>query len=356
MRWVSLVVACVAIALAGPRTGYAANDGALPIPDWTVRPSFGPKEKNQKEKALERCSAQLTNADRITIIYSLDRHYMWTFELSNPSWNFPKGSAFEIAFGSGNRSYFRQRVAALEPQLVRVLLPDSVNSFEAFRRLPRLDLVAGGLTSQFDLSYANQVLTTLVKCVQRYGTTPKTKAAVTAWLKSSPIGPSAGPSTDPNIQKEASGLAANIIAEADITKATNLKPNEIPPEASSDAAWKVGENFFTVSILSEGDIPEIGDLTDLIIGGDGQNCRGDFFSGAMLDVIETVNVARAYTNCQTLQASASVYYFVVPRKQGGLYLLKTIASGVEVTPTGEKNAKELDGKVRASFMAALAKL
>jgi len=280
---------------------------------------------------------------------------MWTFELSNPSWNFPKGSTFEVAFGSGNRSYFRQSVAALEPQLVRVLLPDSVNSFEAFRRLPKLELVAGGLTSQFDLNYGNQVLTALVKCVQRYGATAKSRAAVAAWLRS-PIGPAKRPSADPGIQKEASSLAANIVSEADITNATTLKPNDSLPEARSDAAWKVGEIIFTVSILSQGDMPEIGDLTDLIIGGDAQNCRGDFFSGAMLDAIETVNVARAYTNCQTPQTSASIYYFVAPRKQGGLYLVKTIANGVEVTPTGEKNAKDLDGKIRASFMAALAKL
>jgi hypothetical protein len=355
MRWVSLVLVCVSIAFSGSRTGLAASDDVSAIPDWTVRPNFSPKEKNQKERTLDRCSAQLTNADRITIIYSLDRHYMWTFELSNPSWNFPKGSTFEVAFGSGNRSYFRQRVAALEPQLVRVLLPDSVNSFEAFRRLPRLELVAGGLTSQFDLNYGNLALAALVKCVQRYGTTAKSRAAVAAWLKS-PIGPAAGPSADPEIQKEASSLAANIISEADITKATNLKPGEIPPEAASDAAWKVGTNIFTVSILSQGDIPEIGDLTDLIIGGDAQNCRGDFFSGAMLDAIETVNVARAYTNCQTAQTSTAIYYFVAPRKRGGVYLLKTIVSGVEVTPTGEKNSKDLDGRIRASFMAALAKL
>jgi hypothetical protein len=355
MRWVTFALVCVALALPGIRSGHAAIDGPSAIPDWIIRPNFNQKEKNQKDRTLDRCSAQLTNADRITIIYSLDRHYMWTFELSNPSWNFPKGSKFEIAFGSGNRSYFRQQVAALEPQLVRVLLPDSVNSFEAFRRLPRLELVAGGLTSQFDLSYGNQVLSALVKCVQRYGATAKSRAAVTAWLKS-PIGPAAGPSADPEIQKEAAGLASNIIAEADISKATNLKAGDFPAEAAGDSVWKIGQNILSVSVLSQGDIPELGDLTDLIIGGDAQTCRWDFFSGAMLDNIATVNVARAYTNCQTTQSSSSMYYFLVPRKQGGVYLVKTIASGVEVTPTGEKNAKDVDGKIRASFMEAVAKL
>jgi hypothetical protein len=46
----------------------------------------------------------------------------------------------------------------------------------------------------------------------------------------------------------------------------------------------------------------------------------------------------------------------MPRKQGGIYLLTSIATGVEVTPLAEKNAKEIDGKVRASITAALAKM
>ena len=63
--------------------------------------------------------------------------------------------------------------------------------------------------------------------------------------------------------------------------------------------------------MSKDEAPEIGDLTDLIIGGDAQKCRGEFFSGAALDVIATVGVARAYTTCQTQQATASTYYFAL---------------------------------------------
>ena len=92
--------------------------------------------QNQKEKQLDRCWAQLTNPDKITVIYSLDRHYMWTLELSNPSWNFPKGAAFDVAFGTGNRNTFRQRVTALDSKLVRVQLPDTVNAFEALPTNP----------------------------------------------------------------------------------------------------------------------------------------------------------------------------------------------------------------------------
>src|SRR5262249_42861918 len=101
---------------------------------------------------------------------------------------------------------------------------------------------------------------------------------------------------------------------------------------------------------------EIGDLNDLIVGGDAQKCRGDFFAGAMLDVVESQTIARAHTSCQTPQTETAIYYFAMPRKQDGLYLLKVVATGVEVTPVGERQLKELDATVRASITAALAKL
>jgi hypothetical protein len=64
----------------------------------------------------------------------------------------------------------------------------------------------------------------------------------------------------------------------------------------------------------------------------------------------------AYTNCQMEQAPMLTYYFIRPRKQGGLYLVTTTTSGVEITPTAEKNAREIDGRVRATIMTALAKM
>jgi hypothetical protein len=358
MRWVTALRICIAASLVSGGATQAANDISIRIGDWTLRPHFSEqKEKKQKEKRFGRCSAQQTNADRITIIYSLDSHYMWTFELSNPSWNFPSGSKFDVSFGNLERGFFRQRVAALDPQLVRVLLPDSVNSFEAFRRLFKLDVVAGGLTTQFDLAYANEVLLALTQCVTKFGTTAKSKAAVTAWLKS-PIGPAAAASPDPAILKETADLAAAIVAEGEIAKAGALKPNEVPDGMSGDTTWKIADNLLTISVLPKNEVPaEIGDLNDLIVGGDAQKCRGgDFFAATMLDVVESATIARAYTACRTQQAAMSTYYFAMPRKQGGLYLTKSIATGIEVPPTIERTIKELDAKVRNVINVALARL
>jgi len=349
MRQVSLFVLCAATNLFSIGIAGAANDGAFRISDWVGRAYW-----NQQEKQFDHCSAQLTNADKITIIYSLDRHYTWRLDLSSPAWNFTKGASFPVTFGLGNRRYFRQRAVATDAQLMRVQLPDSLTIFESLRRIIQIELVAGGLTSQFNMTFSNQVLTALTRCVVRYGASSRSRSAIAAWLKSS-ISAAAAVSSDPAIGNEAAALATNVMTEAAIPKAASLKPDEFPAGVTGDAVWKAGTILFTVSILPQNEAPEISDLPYLIIGGDAQKCRGDFFSGAMLDVIESLRVARAFINCQTQQATTSVYYLAVPRKQGGLYLLSTITSGFELAVPGEQTARDIDSKIRASITMALSK-
>ena len=86
MHWVTALRICVAASVLSGGVAHAANDGSFSVGDWIGRPRFTEqKDKRQKERRFDRCSAQQTNADKITMIYSVDSHYLWTFELSNPS-------------------------------------------------------------------------------------------------------------------------------------------------------------------------------------------------------------------------------------------------------------------------------
>ena len=348
MRWASLFV-LAAVNLSGSGIAYAAGDGEFRISDWVGRAYW-----NKQEKQLDHCSAQLTNADKITMIYSLNRQYVWSLELSSPAWNFTKGASFQIAFGLGDRGNLRAQTVATEAQLVQVQLPDSLALFESFRRTIEISFIAGGLTSRFDLAFNNQVLTALTKCVVRYGASPRSRAAISAWLKSS-VGPKSNTNNDASIHNEASALATNIMTEATIPKAASMPQNEIPRGLPGDAIWKVEKLLFTVSILSN-ETSALDDLPSLIIGGDAQKCRGDLFAGAIIDVVGTLRVARAITNCLTSEATTTVYYVAVPRKQGGAYLLSTVTNGFEIKALGEQTAEEVDSKVRAAIVVALSKL
>lgn len=348
MRRVSLVL-CAAIIFLGGGAVHAASNGDFRISDWTGRAYWNP------EKQFDRCSAQLTNADKITIIYSLDQQFKWSLELSSPTWHFIKGASFPVTLKFGDRGYIRQPAIATEAQIVRVQLPDSLSVFDALRSIIPLELVAGGLTSHFDLAANNQVLTALTRCVVRYGISSRSRAAIAAWLKSS-SSPASNINSDASIQNEAAALATNIMAETAIPNAAKLKPNEIPVGINGATVWKADKILLTVSIVPPNEAPEIGAFSSLIIGGDAQKCRGDFFSGAVNEVIGALRAARAFTSCQTPDAIVSVYYLTIPRKQGGLYLLATITNRYDIAIPGEQTARDVDSKIRDSIAIALAKM
>jgi hypothetical protein len=351
MRWVSLFALCAATCAATTlfdiESAGAANDGFFRIADWVGRAYWS------QEKQFDHCSAQLTNTDNITIIYSLDRQYKWNLELSSPAWNFVKGASFPVTFRFGKRGSIRQPAIATEAQLVRVELSDSLSAFESLRSIIQFELIAGGLNSNFNVAYNNQVLIALTRCAVRYSASSRSRAAIAAWLKSV-AGP--GSNIDPSIQREAATLATNIMTEAAIPKAASLQPNEVPAALTGDAFWRAGEFIFAVSVLSNKETSEIAELPSLIIGGGAQKCRGDFFSGAITDVIDALRVARAFTSCQTQEAATSVYYLIIPRKQGGLYLLATITNRFEITAPGLQTARDVDSMIRASINVALAKM
>lgn len=348
MPRIRLLILFAAIYLCGSGFANAATDSTFRIFDW-----LGSASWNKQERQLDHCSAQLTNADKITIIYSLDRQYGWSLEISSPAWNFTKGASFPVSFKIGEHGYFRFRAVAAEANLVQVQLPDSLAVFDAFRRAIQLGFTAGGLTSHFDLTYGPQVLMALTKCVVRYGTSSQRRAEISAWQKSF-----ADPKilNDASIHKEASDLAANVVMETQIPKASSLPQKDVPAGLVGDAFWKIGDIVFIVSILPQKEMSSFVNLPGLIIGSESAKCHGDLFSGAMTEVIAALRVARVITNCVTPQTATTTYYLVIPRKQGGVYLLATLTSGFEIAALGGPMAEEIDRRIRGSVNVALSKL
>ena len=137
MRRISPLVFSIAIYFFCTTAVYAAGDNQFRISDWEGRTYW----KKQDKKELDHCAAQLTNTDKLSIIYSLDADFVWSLEISSPAWNFVKGASFPVTFGLGNNGYFRQQAVATEAQLVRVQLPDSLTAFESLRRIIQFDLM-----------------------------------------------------------------------------------------------------------------------------------------------------------------------------------------------------------------------
>jgi hypothetical protein len=244
---------------------------------------------------------------------------------------------------------------ALDTKLVNVELPDSLAVFDSLRRAIQIGFSAGGLTSRFDLTYGPQVLMGLTKCVVRYEASPHNHKEIAAWLKTF-TNAKPGAADDASIRKEAIALAANVMTEAQIPKASSLPQTDVPAGLIGDAFWKIGNVIFSVSILPQQDISSFRNLPNLIVASEAIKCHGDLFSGGMIDVIGKTQAARVITNCVTPQESSTNYYLAIPRKQGGVYVLTTAINGFEMAGLGEQTAEEIDSRVRGSVNVAISKL
>lgn len=339
---------CVALMLSCSVAAHAAGDGSFRIFDWVGRAYW-----NKHEKQLDRCAAQTTNADKITIAYSLDRHYVWSLEFSSASWRFNKGASFEIAFGVGHARFVRLRAIAADPQTVRVQIPDSLSFFEALRKIFRIQLIAGGMRSRFDLVNNNQVLTALTQCVVRYGTSGKDRASIARWIKSSAAAAVAG--HDPAIRKEAEALVAKIMREAELPKAGKPAADETAGIAG-DAFGKIGKIVLGLTVVQKEDAPPLADVPALLAGADAQRCRGDYFSAALTGTVDKLKIARAFTSCLAQQAVKSAYYLAVPRKSGGIYVIALVTNDVDIVNADKLTGAEVDRRIRASIAIALEKM
>lgn len=348
MRRLKHALFCAALALSGSTAAHAAADGSFRIFDWVGRAYW-----NKQERHFDRCAAQWTNPDKITITYSLDRHYVWSLDLSNPAWRFSKGASFEIIIGLGNGRFLKQRATALDPQQVRVRIPDSLSLFETLRKIYRIELVAGGMRSQFNLMYDNQVLTALTQCVVRYGTSAKDRAAIASWVKIYAKAADAG--HDAATHKEAEAVAAGIMSAAELPKTGKLAPADTAG-LPGDAFRKLDKIIVSLTIVPRDETPGINELPALLIGADAHRCRGEFFSAALPDMIEKLRVARAFTSCLSQDTVRSAYYLAVPRKLGGIYLVAIAANDPDIVSAGKLTARDVDRRIRGSIAVALEKL
>jgi hypothetical protein len=343
-----LIILSVVGLVCGGQHVYAGAFGVFRIGDWT-----GNAYRNDRTREFEYCTAQSTSADGITIIYSLDRRYVWSFELSSPNWNFARGASFRIAFRLNKRESVGQRAYAITNKLIRVDFADSLGAFTELSRVLQMEVIAGGLALHFNLSYGPDVLVGLTRCVTRNEPLPRLKDM-------SPVLRASGSSTIVDGGSDAVALATTIIKLSTVKGAKLVRVEEVPSNLKANVFWKIDPVLFSASLLAPGQAPELNNLPSFVVSRDSQLCRGgEFFAAAtfqrsnLLKGSDAPLVARTYTFCQIPGTRTTVYYVATPRKKGGLYLLATIGRGSEFSPAIEQAAKDFDDDVLSVLKAAL---
>jgi hypothetical protein len=121
------------------------------------------------------------------------------------------------------------------------------------------------------------------------------------------------------------------------------------PELKADAVWVAADVIGTINVFPTIATKDLDEVRSIIIGGDAKTCKGTFFSGSIPDDGKDNQLTRVFTTCQVKETSTS-YYLAVPRKAGGVYILRTMT-----TAGPEKPAKEADASIRKAVFSAVPK-
>jgi hypothetical protein len=346
LRGLAFCLAAGWLSLSG-QIASAAVPRAVSVGNWSVRP-----QANKDMKQFDRCSASSTNATGVAISYVVNRNFIYRLAFSSPAWSFTKGSSFSIALKIGDSGYLRRHAVVSDADTLELEFVDSIALFHRLRMGGKLQVLAGALSIDFDLTGSNEALPALFRCIAQVAgpaMPSRVKNPVTL-----PAGTLQSPGNAAN-RTEAAALAAEIIDQTGVVGAQALQRGESPPGLRADYAWRAGPLIGTVLILQPETI-DINDLPRALINSDGRVCAGNFFLVSAPETIDQSPVARIFTSCQLPSAATvSTFYLAVPRTEGGLYVLATNTVGVELA-SDKQLLTEFDERLRSTIMAILAKL
>ena len=334
------VICGVTLALLG---GPAAADTLYEFPVGTW--SAGAYSK-QSSRQFNHCAAAANYNSGITMLFSVSRSYAWSMSFANRSWRLTQGQAYDIAFTVDQATPLRARAIAIGPNQVEVPLADSTELFQRFRQGNQLRVAAAGQVFAFNLTGTSQVLPALLRCVQANlqpaGTTTvaANPFAAPAPSNSASQRSNAGGQERPAAYRaEALSLAANILGSAGIVGFQIAEGDN----GFVDAAWRANRLFGMVRIEPK-EPPAL--ISAGMIAVDAAGCRSRFASGS-IPATDNNDVPRMFTKCGDGDQGYTVFYFILPRKAGGHYLIGTGTSGAD------EPARQVESDIRQATLKVM---
>ncbi len=339
MRWFMTFGAIAILALVG---GPALADTLYEFPVGTW--SAGAYSK-QSSRQFNHCAAAANYNSGITMLFSVSRSYAWSMSFANRAWRLTQGQTYDIAFTVDQTSPIGARAIAIGPNQVEVPLADSTELFQRFRQGYQLRVAAAGQVFAFNLTGTSQVLPALLRCVQaNLQPAGTTTVAANPFAAPTPAtrqpSNAAGQGRPAAYRAEALSLAANILGSAGIVGFQIAEGDN----GIVDAAWRADRLFGMVRIEPK-DPPAL--ISAGMIAVDAAGCKSKFASGS-IPASDSNDVPRMFTKCGDGDQGYTVFYFILPRKAGGHYLIGTGTSG-----GGEEPARQVESDIRQATLKVM---
>src|SRR5262245_1317212 len=334
-----LFAACAAVLAL---TGGLRNASAELIYNFHVGTWSAGAYTKQDAKQFNHCAASANYNSGILMSFSVSRTFAWSMAFAHRSWRLTQGQAYDIAFTVDQMTPLRARAIAVGPNLVEVPLADSTELFQRFRQGYQLRVAAAGQVFACNLPGTSQVLPALLRCVQANRQPPgATTVAADPFAAPRPANTGGqrsnggGQERPAAYRAEALSLAGNILGSAGIVGFQIAEG-----DGFVDATWRANHLFGMVRIEPK-DPPAL--ISAGMIAVDAAGCKSKFASGS-IPASNDNDVPRMFTKCGDGEQGYTVFYFILPRKAGGHYLIGTGASGAE------EPARQVESDIRQATL------
>jgi hypothetical protein len=287
------------------------------------------------------CAGSAKYDSGIIVTLIINKEYNWGVAFSHPAWNLTQGMDIDLAYVVDGGEARKTTAKAVSNKQALIGFGGSTDRFKEFSRGYVLKVAAADQLFTFNLTDTSKLLPALLSCVtQQLNPTP---------VLASSANPAPTPAVQrPDFKAEATVIAANLLSQAGVTGFRIATADELP-ELKADAVWVAADIIGTINVFPTIATKDLDEVRSIIIGGDAKTCKGTFFSGSIPDDGKDNQLTRVFTTCQVKETSTS-YYLAVPRKAGGVYILRTMT-----TAGSEKPAKEADASIRKAVFSAVPK-
>jgi hypothetical protein len=332
MRAVAMCGAVLAL-LSVPSAAPAGQISRLQVAGWS-----GGAYTNKAGNQFNHCGASASYNSGIVVSFAVSRAYQWSMAFSHGAWRLTPGQSYNIAFTVDEAAPLSANAIAISSNTVEVVLADSAQLFQRFRNGQQLRVAAAGQIFKFNLTGTSQVLPVLLRCVQA-NLNPQAPAApaVAANPFATPAPASSASKGRPAAYRaEAVSLAANMLGSAGVS---GFRILDAETDSAHDATW-IAENMFGLIRIEPKDKPELISATTIAV--DAAGCKSKFASGSM--PADKNGEWRTFTKCGEDKDAVTVFYFIVPRKAGGHYLIGTGSLG------SDEPARQIESDIRQAVV------
>jgi len=317
------------MAVATTSAAEAARMTSIKIGNWK-----GGAYSNDNSGAFSHCAASAKYRNGQTLLISVGHDKTWSVGFANDRWNLEPGSKHPVRFRVDNGTSYSGTASARTRYLAQVMLPRSKNLFEQFQQGHRFYIKTRRGELNFALTDVNRLLGTLVQCARHHrqaNAAPFSSQPSSSEIFGSGKGwqnPAAERPTPRTAQtrREAFTAASIMLSKAKVRFSYLTGPEHAKLLARNDVAWSVAGTVGTLRVITQTGTT-MRKARERIARSDRSRCNGKFLSDGIsppdarfIDFLTACNRVEGATG----EPGLAVYYALLPRREGGYYLLSVI--------------------------------